>query len=374
MQIKIGNKIRELRYRDNRRQEDLANALGVTCQAVSRWESNGCYPDMEMIPSIANFFNTSIDELFGYDGDRQEKIDEILIKSEKMIASGEDLTECIVMLREAVYRFPSEPHLLLNLGYALHVHGWKVYGLKGKTNDESDYGSVDTEYASKNIFWKEAMSVFEKLLTMDNVPEREVVTLLMVSDYSKMGEFSKAKELAKSQSPVFASRECLLVHASEESEREKYLGEAVFTLLDELKKNIETAATTKKSLVKSGESQKILLSLVKFYEDIFEDGRFGKFHSNMRDLYLQISMLEAGTGDINKAVEYFDNAYNHHIKLLELENVKEYRYSAPLVSMVVHNHNCFPKALRDGLKDYLKNAPEALLREIKKNTKYSECF
>ena len=126
--------------------------------------------------------------------------------------------------------------------------------------------------------------------------------------------------------------------------------------------------------MKSGESQKILLSLVKFYEDIFEDGRFGKFHSNMRDLYLQISMLEAGTGDINKAVEYFDNAYNHHIKLLELENVKEYRYSAPLVSMVVHNHNCFPKALRDGLKDYLKNAPEALLREIKKNTKYSECF
>ena len=204
------------------------------------------------------------------------------------------------------------------LEYAAAFSLYHYTSLTEHTKENASFAFVPLELDYK--------SVFEKLLTMDNVPEREVVTLLMVSDYSKMGEFSKAKELAKSQSPVFASRECLLVHASEESEREKYLGEAVFTLLDELKKNIETAATTKKSLVKSGESQKILLSLVKFFEDIFEDGRFGKFHSNMRDLYLQISMLEAGTGEINKAVEYFDNAYNHHIKLLELENVKEYRF------------------------------------------------
>lgn len=73
MSIKIGDKIRELRRRDERKQEDLANALGVTCQAVSRWEANGGYPDMEMIPAIANYFRISIDELFGYHDDREEK-------------------------------------------------------------------------------------------------------------------------------------------------------------------------------------------------------------------------------------------------------------------------------------------------------------
>ena len=78
MQIKLGEKIRELRRRDGRTQEELAQVLGVTCQAVSRWEANGGYPDMEIMPSIANYFHVSIDELFGYQNDREEKIKSIL--------------------------------------------------------------------------------------------------------------------------------------------------------------------------------------------------------------------------------------------------------------------------------------------------------
>jgi transcriptional regulator with XRE-family HTH domain len=61
MQLNIGAKIRELRKRDGRTQDALAEALGVTAQAVSRWESGGSYPDMEMIPAIANYFHISID-------------------------------------------------------------------------------------------------------------------------------------------------------------------------------------------------------------------------------------------------------------------------------------------------------------------------
>ena len=62
MQVNIGDRIKNLRKRDGRKQEDLAKALGVTAQAVSRWESNGCYPDMNMIPAIANYFHVSIDD------------------------------------------------------------------------------------------------------------------------------------------------------------------------------------------------------------------------------------------------------------------------------------------------------------------------
>ena len=66
MQLNLGTKIRELRRRDGRTQENLAEALGISAQAISRWESGTTYPDMEMIPAIANYFHISIDELFGY--------------------------------------------------------------------------------------------------------------------------------------------------------------------------------------------------------------------------------------------------------------------------------------------------------------------
>ena len=65
--MNIGTKIKELRKRDGRKQEDLANALGVTSQAVSRWEKDGSYPDMEMIPAIANYFGVTIEDIFIYE-------------------------------------------------------------------------------------------------------------------------------------------------------------------------------------------------------------------------------------------------------------------------------------------------------------------
>ena len=55
MNIKIGTRIKTLRKRDGVTQEKLADALGVTPQAVSKWESETGYPDLEYLTPIANF-------------------------------------------------------------------------------------------------------------------------------------------------------------------------------------------------------------------------------------------------------------------------------------------------------------------------------
>ena len=89
MQIKLGEKIKELRQRDQRKQEDLAVALGVTNQAVSRWEANGGYPDIEMLPAIANYFHITIDELFGYDSDRQTKLQSYIKQADQIHMHGD---------------------------------------------------------------------------------------------------------------------------------------------------------------------------------------------------------------------------------------------------------------------------------------------
>lgn len=101
--MRLGEKIKELRLHNGRTQDAFAGELGVTAQAVSRWEKGICYPDMEMIPSIANYFGVSIDELFGYDNERAAKIAALADKIEMMINqnNGKDL-------------FPSDPRQSLS--------------------------------------------------------------------------------------------------------------------------------------------------------------------------------------------------------------------------------------------------------------------
>lgn len=65
MNLKIGENIKTFRIQRNITQEELATYLGVTPQAVSKWESQNGYPDIELIPSIADFFSVATDDLFG---------------------------------------------------------------------------------------------------------------------------------------------------------------------------------------------------------------------------------------------------------------------------------------------------------------------
>ena len=61
----LGNRISQYRKEKGLTQEGLAQALGVTNQAVSKWESDQNCPDVLLLPKIAEFFGISLDALFG---------------------------------------------------------------------------------------------------------------------------------------------------------------------------------------------------------------------------------------------------------------------------------------------------------------------
>jgi transcriptional regulator with XRE-family HTH domain len=58
-------KIAELRKNKGIGQQDLANVLGVSFQSVSKWETGATMPDITLLPSIAEYFKVSVDELLG---------------------------------------------------------------------------------------------------------------------------------------------------------------------------------------------------------------------------------------------------------------------------------------------------------------------
>ena len=67
MTIKISENIKRLRRSKNVTQEQIAEMLGVSVTAVSKWERGETYPDITMLFPLARYFGVSLDELMGYD-------------------------------------------------------------------------------------------------------------------------------------------------------------------------------------------------------------------------------------------------------------------------------------------------------------------
>ena len=66
MKVLLAQKLREFRKKQGLTQEQLAEAMGVTVGAVSKWESGASTPDVSLILELADFFETSVDVLLGY--------------------------------------------------------------------------------------------------------------------------------------------------------------------------------------------------------------------------------------------------------------------------------------------------------------------
>ena len=85
--MELGNKIKQLRHKSGLTQEQLASRLGVSAQAVSKWETDVTMPDITLLPMIAAEFGISIDELFDLTTEQK------LYRIEKRIETEYDLNE-----------------------------------------------------------------------------------------------------------------------------------------------------------------------------------------------------------------------------------------------------------------------------------------
>ncbi len=387
MQLNLGNKIRELRRRDGRTQNHLAEALGVTAQAVSRWESGGSYPDMEMIPAVANYFHVSIDELFGYHDEREEKLKSILENATKILTKqgltmypgslSDDVEECVNMLRAASEEFPNEPKILLKLAQALHMWGFNKYGIKMTSADSSGVREEDIDYNSQNIYWQEAVRVYEKLLKSNPSSEdREIAIRQIVPLYCRMGEYEKAKALAKKQNSVGISKEVLLPLATVAEEKARCEGERIMALLFCLHLSISMAVALRPAVSASQYARQILLSVINLYETVFIDGRCGSWHQNIGSLYFSLMHYEAeNNGSMENILNYFDKGFDHCKEYERICNEGEYQYSSPLVSALPKINKGDLASLGDNFwKKQLHIFQKDIVDEIRKNPKYAECF
>ena len=134
--IRLGEKIKALRKQKNLSQEVFANYLGVSFQAVSKWENGITLPDVTMIPAIASFFGVTTDELFDFNLYEIEKsVEAIVDEYRKCLNDNKEKAEQI--LRDGLKKYPGND-ILLNclLG---------VLSELGKYDEVIAYGKALTE-------------------------------------------------------------------------------------------------------------------------------------------------------------------------------------------------------------------------------------
>ena len=350
MQLDLGNNIRQLRRRDKKTQEALAEALGVTAQAVSRWESGGSYPDMNLIPSIANFFGVSIDELFGYTNQREQRIDELVTKifEMKWNNNGVDhnITECIAFARNALVEFPGNDKLMLALASVLMTAGYVRYGECHLINDEG-YSVYDTEKHKTYAEWREAVPLYEKALQtlpMGKLRDRALDELSQL--YLNLGEHEKGMALAESAPDMWSSREFLRAYACDGKEYVKAHSETLLKTIRACAVFIVNITTGDQRHLSAREKADCIESAIHLFEVICPDANFGCHHGYITSLEMLHSLYLWLDGQKDEAFAALDRARENSLKCIRVCEDGVARYTAPLVRLAEEKPYCDADAAR----------------------------
>lgn len=338
MQIKLGEKLRELRQRDGRTQEDLAQALGVTAQAVSRWEKGICYPDMELLPSIANYFGVSIDNLFGYNNEREKKINEIVgrINEMNLRNNGRDecLDECIRLAREALVEFPGNETIMLCLASALYNAGYVRYG-EYHLIDSDGYNVYDTDRHRTYPEWTEAIKLYEKLLTSLNEGEMRCQAIRELSQlYLNTGEYDRALAIADIAPRIRDSREFLRINACDGKLRAKACGEALLKTADAYACLIINGLHAYEQNITPTEKVECIQNAIRVFDLICTDGNYGQYNAIIARMYTLLSLYLWLDKSHDEAFHALDKSLEHFKMYQTICSNDNATYTAPLLKLV----------------------------------------
>lgn len=139
----LSENLKKYRVLKNLTQEDVAGYLGITPQSVSKWERGESYPDITLLPVLANIFETSIDLLIGMDTIRAEATQQKIHKAAVEHQRAGNYAAAEKTYRDALLMYPNHPGMVLGLASTLALKGdtreaidWAERGLSLSKNEK----------------------------------------------------------------------------------------------------------------------------------------------------------------------------------------------------------------------------------------------
>ena len=141
MDMTIGKRIASLRKENGLKQDDLAEMLNVSAQAVSKWENDQTCPDISLLPQLAKILGITVDELLS--GKKESQAAVILVEEEKR----KDVKDMVLRI---VVDSSAGDKVRVNLPMSL---------LQIALDTEMDLPQISSNGAMKNIDWKQILEL-----------------------------------------------------------------------------------------------------------------------------------------------------------------------------------------------------------------------
>ena len=156
--MKLSEQIKKYRKENNLTQEQFASKLFVSKQAVSKWETNRSYPDINLLPQIAEMLNISIDELIGKKDtenstNNQEKIIEKKIPKKKIFICSAIVLFIAIFCVFLISILNSNKYLIKTKKYFKvkmpDIESFEIQNFENWLNQETEFGN----YYPKSMYY-----------------------------------------------------------------------------------------------------------------------------------------------------------------------------------------------------------------------------
>lgn len=341
--MNLGLKIKELRKIKKITQQDLAEMLGVSYQAISRWENNITSPDITALPILANIFNVTVDYLLDVNINDNDKIIKQIYKQSWDLCVKCNYKDAEILLEEKIKIFPNS--------YFLKNELLKIYYILMNDFDKELYQNKILMLANHMI---------------DNCLIQEyrfsaIQTLIVL--YASQGKYDLGKELLELLPDISYSKDMLKEHTLKGEEKELAIQEQTSNILN-MFENIVYKLMFKYPM---GKRSSFILKYKELLDLIYEDKDYGAYNYQLYFIYLQCAKDCALIFDKDKMLKYLEQAINHLELLFSLKEKKiTIKHSSFMVNRIEDNPNDWPydkmviyndlnKELQNSCYDFVKN-------------------
>lgn len=285
MDIMVSENLKAFRREQGNTQEELSNHLGISVQAVSKWERGEGYPDITLLPSIAAYYGRTVDELLGCGEIRRQKKIEEIIKQYKANGNQGKIEDNIILLRKALKEFPNDLSLMRHLAHSLH-------------------------FIDKEEYQDECIKLCEAILAKSiEDGQRYEALQTIVYAYNRKGDRKTAREYAEKLPDYYCTRnvvlECIL-EGEELLELAQHNIVAYVSLIDD-------AVVWMLRAKEYTPEEKIFAyeTVEKLYRLFLYDENYGYEHIGLHMLWMNIAKEYAKCQNSEKTIDALKKAYQH---------------------------------------------------------------